>query len=111
MRRRIHDWLQRTWYGDGKGYRLLLPLSGLYWLVVTLRRWLYRAGLFKRVRLGVPVIVVGNLTAGGTGKTPTTIWLARALATHGFRCDESGRGGLRPRGSGRRLRTVSGRAS
>ena len=84
MRRWLEDWLQRTWYGNGKGYRLLLPLSGLYWLVMTVRRAFYRVGIFKSERLSVPVIVVGNLTAGGTGKTPTTVWLARSLAEQGF---------------------------
>jgi len=84
MRQRIHDWLQRVWYGDGAGYRLLLPLSGLYWIVITIRRMLYRSGVLRRQKLAVPVIVVGNITAGGTGKTPTTIWLARCLKERGF---------------------------
>lgn len=84
MRRLIHDWLQRAWYGDGRGHRVLLPLSGLYWLVTTLRRWLFDIGVLRSVKLDVPVIVVGNITAGGTGKTPTTIWLASALKERGF---------------------------
>lgn len=84
IRQHLHDWLQRAWYQNAAGYRLLLPMSGLYWLVITLRRALYRSGIFKSHRVGVPVIVVGNVTAGGTGKTPTTIWLATALKRAGF---------------------------
>ena len=84
IRERLHDWLQRAWYEDGAGSRLLLPLSGLYWLAISLRRVLYRSGIFRSHRVGVPVIVVGNVTAGGTGKTPTTIWLASALKRAGF---------------------------
>ena len=61
-----------------------MPLSGLYWLVTSCRRLLYRCGLLKTHRVSVPVIVVGNITAGGTGKTPTVIWLARALRARGF---------------------------
>jgi tetraacyldisaccharide 4'-kinase len=84
MNEALHSWLQRAWYGGGGGYRLLLPLSALYWLVIALRRFLYRAGLLRTRRAPVPVIVIGNVTAGGTGKTPVTVWLAGALAKRGF---------------------------
>lgn len=84
MRGRLDQWLQRAWYGDSASYWLLLPLSGLYWIIITLRRWAYRWRLLATERLDVPVIVIGNLTAGGTGKTPATLWLATALAARNF---------------------------
>lgn len=84
MRDRLYQWLQRTWYGGGTGYWLLLPLAAIYWLVITLRRLAYRCRLLSTERLAVPVIVVGNLTAGGTGKTPATLWLATAMQERGF---------------------------
>lgn len=80
----LHRFVQETWYGAGRARWILLPLSGLYWLVVTVRRSLYRLQLLRQVRLPVPVIVVGNLTAGGTGKTPVTVWLAEAMRARGF---------------------------
>ena len=84
MKDAAHSWIHRAWY-DGHGwYRMLLPLSGLYWLLTALRRFLYRAGLMRTRRAKVPVIVIGNITAGGTGKTPVTVWLASALAERGF---------------------------
>ena len=72
------------WYKGAPSYRLLIPLSGVYWLLITLRRFLYQIGLFGRQKAVVPVIVVGNITTGGTGKTPVTIWLVQALSTRGF---------------------------
>jgi tetraacyldisaccharide 4'-kinase len=77
-------WLQRVWYGGSPSYQLLLPLSGVYWLLIAVRRCMYRIGLLGRHRAAVPVIVVGNITAGGTGKTPVTIWLAGELRERGF---------------------------
>ncbi|NNC77886.1 MAG: tetraacyldisaccharide 4'-kinase [Woeseiaceae bacterium] len=84
MRRRVSQWVQRTWYEGGIGYWLLLPLSGIYWAVAGSRKFLYRSGLLKTESAGVPVIVVGNLTAGGTGKTPVAAWLAQEFLQRGF---------------------------
>jgi tetraacyldisaccharide 4'-kinase len=77
--------LQRIWQRRGPAAWLLLPLSLLFGLLAGVRRWLYRAGWLKAARLPVPVLVVGNIFVGGTGKTPLTIWLAQALVEAGFR--------------------------
>ncbi|MDB5804162.1 MAG: lipid-A-disaccharide kinase [Betaproteobacteria bacterium] len=63
---------------------LLLPASALFAALAALRRALYRAGILKTQRLAVPVLVVGNLTVGGSGKTPLVIALARAFAERGL---------------------------
>lgn len=63
---------------------VLLPLSWLYWLLFGLRGLLYRFGLIKKFSAHVPVIVVGNITVGGTGKTPLTIYLIELLRSYGF---------------------------
>ncbi|MDR2000177.1 MAG: tetraacyldisaccharide 4'-kinase [Zoogloeaceae bacterium] len=62
---------------------LTVPLSWLFALIAALRRAFYRVGIFAAVRLPVPVIVVGNITVGGAGKTPLTIWLAEELRKRG----------------------------
>ena len=77
--------LERLWYGRSALRWLLAPLSALFWMVSTARRAAYRRGLLRSVRLPVPVLVVGNLSAGGTGKTPLVIWLARHLQGLGRR--------------------------
>ena len=79
------DALLEAWYGKARAPWWTWPLAGLYGALTALRRALYRVGLLRRVRLPVPVIVIGNLTAGGTGKTPLTIALAEALRARGFR--------------------------
>ncbi|HRD88763.1 MAG: tetraacyldisaccharide 4'-kinase [Candidatus Accumulibacter sp.] len=63
----------------------LLPLSWLFAGLVALRRWLYRHGLLTASSLPVPVVVVGNLTAGGSGKTPLVLWIVRHLREAGWR--------------------------
>ena len=63
---------------------LLLPLAGLFIGLAALRRAAYRIGVFKATRLPVPVVVIGNITVGGTGKTPLTMWLVQHLRAAGF---------------------------
>jgi tetraacyldisaccharide 4'-kinase len=63
---------------------LLIPLSWLYEIVLRSRTYLYQAGFLRRYTVKAPVVIVGNITAGGTGKTPLTIWVARALKAHGM---------------------------
>ena len=62
---------------------LLWPLSLLYGAIVWFRVWLYAKGLLKQKRLKAPVVSVGNLTVGGTGKTPMVIWIAERLIAEG----------------------------
>lgn len=73
------------WYSPHPTRWLLTPLSGLFRLAVRARRWSYARGLLYTQVLPVPVLVIGNLTLGGTGKTPLVIWLARFLKHHGYR--------------------------
>jgi tetraacyldisaccharide 4'-kinase len=78
---RLEDcWYKRCWW-----LVLLTPLSLVYCGLARARRWLYRAGWLAIQRLPVPVVIVGNLTAGGTGKTPLVIWLVGFLKAAGYR--------------------------
>jgi tetraacyldisaccharide 4'-kinase len=79
----LERWLTRSWYEGGRAGVVLLPLSALYGLITALRRRLYGAGLLPSGRPACRVVVVGNLTAGGAGKTPLVIYLARRLAAGG----------------------------
>ena len=84
--------LERIWYRANPYTWLLVPLSAVYRCVTDLRRLAYRCGIRPVTTLSVPVVVVGNLTVGGTGKTPMVIWLARALLERGYRVGIVSRG-------------------
>lgn len=84
--------IARIWSGESPLWLLLLPLSWLYGLVSGLIRLSYKLGLKKAWRAPVPVVVVGNLTAGGNGKTPVVIWLVEQLQQRGIRVGVVSRG-------------------
>jgi tetraacyldisaccharide 4'-kinase len=96
----ISDWiahkLPNVWLTRGTVSRLLTPLSMLHGALLVMRRWAYELGLAKINRLPVRVIVVGNVVAGGAGKTPVTLALVSHLQKRGFRI------GVISRGHGRR---------
>ena len=94
--------LTRMWYREPRP-SLLQPLSWLYGAVLGLRRRAYAAGWLVTERPGRPLVVVGNLTVGGTGKTPLTVWLARELGAHALKVGILSRG---YGGSGREPREV-----
>ena len=81
----LESTLTRAWLRRGPLAVALWPLSLVFRLLTALRAALYRAGVLKAGRLPVPVIVVGNIFIGGTGKTPLTIWLAQQLRAAGMR--------------------------
>jgi tetraacyldisaccharide 4'-kinase len=104
MRRRLLE----VWYGESSGVPGLRPLSWLYGAAISIRRKAYEIGWARSHDVGRPVIIVGNLTVGGTGKTPLTIWLANQLRQRGYDV------GLVSRGYGREqegLRTVTSDSS
>ena len=77
-------WLAKTWYQPHPVRWFLSPLSGLYRLICATRRIAYRSGILSSYRPAVPVIVVGNINVGGTGKTPAVIYLAELLKEAGY---------------------------
>lgn len=76
--------LVEQWYSP-RAPLWLLPLSWLFSLLVRLRRLAYRSGVFRSERLPVPVIVIGNISVGGAGKTPLVVWLVKQLQLAGYR--------------------------
>ncbi|MEO7495187.1 MAG: tetraacyldisaccharide 4'-kinase [Massilia sp.] len=76
--------LSRAWSARGPLACALWPVSLLFGALAALRRALFRTGLMASQRLPVPVVVVGNIFIGGTGKTPFTIWLVQTLRAAGF---------------------------
>jgi tetraacyldisaccharide 4'-kinase len=73
------------WYHPGFLVWLLLPISWLYCAIAIIRRWLYRLNILKSYGSPVPVVVVGNIVAGGSGKTPLLISLCEYVKQMGFR--------------------------
>jgi len=81
---KLESLLTRNWLRRGPLACALWPVSVLFGGIVGVRAQLFRAGILKSERLPVPVVVVGNIYIGGTGKTPLTIWLVQALRDAGF---------------------------
>ncbi|MEX0951852.1 MAG: tetraacyldisaccharide 4'-kinase [Gammaproteobacteria bacterium] len=82
---RLTGFLQQLWYEQSVWAWLLAPLGYAYQAGMALRDGCYRSGILAMHPVGVPVIVVGNLSVGGTGKTPLVLWLAAYLTERGFK--------------------------
>ena len=82
------EWQRRR----GAGNFVLLPAATVFGAAASIRRAAYRAGVFSRTNIGVPVVIVGNITAGGGGKTPLVIALTEELQRRGFRPGVAARG-------------------
>jgi tetraacyldisaccharide 4'-kinase len=78
------QWLEQHWYRTTPLHLILLPVSFIFHVLAATRRALYRNGILTSVKLPVPVIVVGTITVGGSGKTPLTLWLAQQLIDSGW---------------------------
>ena len=85
MKKTLARWAADIWYKEAFLGILLLPLAYVFSDIVRIRRFLYRKGFLTSHTLPVPVIVVGNITVGGTGKTPLVIWLAELLLASGYK--------------------------
>ena len=81
----LQKWANFIWYQDNFIGLCLLPFSMIFNDIVRFRRYLYRIGLLKKHKLSVPIIIVGNITVGGTGKTPLTIYIIEQLKQLGYR--------------------------
>ena len=77
--------LQKIWYRENICKYLFMPLSWAFYVCMILRRKAYQIGLFKIYKAKCPVVVIGNITVGGTGKTPITIWLANYFISKGYK--------------------------
>ena len=76
--------IEKVWYSKNIFSLLLSPLSLIYISIIYLRHTLYQLGLISITKINVPTIVIGNIVAGGTGKTPLVIWLAKYFKDKGF---------------------------
>lgn len=81
---RFKQRIAEEWQVRGLRTALLLPVALFFALAVNLRRMAYRLGLMASVKLHVPVVVIGNITVGGSGKTPLALYLVQELAKQGW---------------------------
>jgi tetraacyldisaccharide 4'-kinase len=95
----VRSWLESEWQRLGGGALVFLPLALSFRALVAARRFLYRARILAAWRARVPVIVVGNISVGGTGKTPLVLEILEILARGGWTPGVVARGyGRVPRG-------------
>lgn len=94
----MSNYLEASWYKKPSLMNyLLLPLTAVFWLISALRRSLYSLGILRAYKSPVPVIVVGNISVGGNGKTPMVIYLANYLQSQGKKVGVISRGyGAKP---------------
>lgn len=92
MKSKLEALVQKIWFQSRCLYWVLIPLSLLYGFIATLRRKAYQIGLLKSYRARVPVLVIGNLTVGGNGKTPLVVWLVEQLHAKGIKAGVISRG-------------------
>jgi len=86
FRRWLEPFLLRVWYDSKQPWQILLtPLSLLFALVLMVRKLAYRSGWLVSESVSAPVVVVGNITVGGSGKTPFVIWLVELVIANGYR--------------------------
>lgn len=97
LRGSIEKHVLAQWYQHTTWMRLLTPISYLFSLILMVRLAAYRKGWFETIKVASKVWVIGNVTVGGTGKTPFIAWLANALTAQGIRV------GIITRGYGRRI--------
>ncbi|MCK5870959.1 tetraacyldisaccharide 4'-kinase [Methylococcaceae bacterium CS1] len=85
MKKLIAKFLDEVWYKDHFIGTWIMPFSFIFTDVAKFRRWMYKKGFKSVEKLPVPVIIVGNITLGGTGKTPLVIYLVEKLKAAGFK--------------------------
>jgi tetraacyldisaccharide 4'-kinase len=82
------SWIDNMWYSPSWYHWpviiLLLPLTAVFWVLSGLRRWLFRLQIMPSVTIPALVIVVGNISVGGNGKTPLVVYLAKRLRQEGY---------------------------
>jgi len=88
----MKTFIEQAWQQGHIVMWLLWPLKVLYAVVTSMRRFAYRIGIKRSFALDIPVVIVGNLTVGGNGKTPVVIWLARLLTQQGLKVGIISRG-------------------
>ena len=90
----IEKIFNKIWYvKKGENYFLfyrlislsLLPITFVYYVIISLRKYAYNFNLLKTCHFKIPIIIVGNYTVGGSGKTPFCIWLANHLTGKGLK--------------------------
>ncbi len=85
IKQKIAYHLERTWYGKTGLTAILRPFSWIFIVLSKLRLLLFKLSILQSQKMSVPVIIVGNITVGGTGKTPLVIWIANYLKSAGFK--------------------------